>query len=76
MKNLPRFCTLLLLLSSLAAGAPAQKDSLLIGPGDLLHLLVYDTPEMEQHARVTDTGNIPFSFLGNVKVAGLTPRSR
>ena len=45
----------------------------MIGPGDLLHLLVYDTPEMEQHARVTDTGNIPFSFLGNVHVAGLTP---
>jgi hypothetical protein len=35
----------------------------LIGPGDLLHLQVYDTPEMEQHARVTDTGNIPFSLL-------------
>jgi polysaccharide biosynthesis/export protein len=73
MKNPQRFCTLLLLLSSLAASSPAQKDSLLIGPGDLLHLQVYDTPEMEQHARVTDTGTIPFSFLGNVNVSGLTP---
>src|SRR6202451_3078532 len=73
MNHLPRFSTLLLLLFSLAASSPAQKDSLLIGPGDLLHLLVYDTPEMEQHARVTDTGNIPFNFLGNVNVAGLTP---
>src|SRR5271163_3351239 len=73
MKNPLRFSTLLLLLSSLAASSPAQKESLLIGPGDLLHLLVYDTPEMEQHARVTDTGNIPFNFLGNVHVAGLTP---
>jgi polysaccharide export outer membrane protein len=73
MKNPPRFCTLLLLLFSLAAASPAQKESLLIGPGDLLHLEVYDTPEMEQHARVTDAGNIPFSFLGNVNVSGLTP---
>jgi polysaccharide biosynthesis/export protein len=73
MKNPLRFSTLLLLLSSLAATSPAQKESLLIGPGDLLHLEVYDTPEMEQHARVTDTGNVPFSFLGNVKVSGLTP---
>jgi polysaccharide export outer membrane protein len=73
MKNLPRFCTLLLLLACFASASRAQKDSLLIGPGDLLHLLVYDTPEMEQHARVTDTGNIPFNFLGNVNVAGLTP---
>lgn len=53
--------------------SPAQSESLLIGPGDLLHLQVYDTPEMEQHARVTDAGNIPFSFLGNVPVTGLTP---
>jgi polysaccharide biosynthesis/export protein len=73
MKNPLRFSTLLLLLSSLAATSPAQKESLLIGPGDLLHLEVYDTPEMEQHARVTDTGNVPFSFLGNVNVSGLTP---
>jgi polysaccharide biosynthesis/export protein len=73
MNHLLRFSTLLLILSSLAASAPAQKESLLIGPGDLLHLLVYDTPEMELHARVTDTGNIPFNFLGNVHVAGLTP---
>jgi polysaccharide export outer membrane protein len=28
---------------------------------------------MEQHARVTDAGNIPFNFLGNVAVSGLTP---
>jgi polysaccharide biosynthesis/export protein len=73
MKNLPRFSTFLLLLSSLAASAPAQKETLLIGPGDLLHLEVYDTPEMEQHSRVTEAGNIPFSFLGNVAVSGLTP---
>ena len=73
MKNLPRFSILLLLLSLLAASSPAQKESLLIGPGDLLHLEVYDTPEMEQHSRVTDNGNIPFNFLGNVNVSGLTP---
>jgi polysaccharide biosynthesis/export protein len=74
MKHPRRFCTLLLLLSSLTVSSPAQKDSLLIGPGDLLHLQVYDTPEMEQHARVTDTGTVPFNFLGNVNVSGLTPR--
>jgi polysaccharide biosynthesis/export protein len=59
-----------LLLSGVARG---QNESLLIGPGDLLHLLVYDTPEMEQKARVTDAGTIPFNFLGSVKVGGLTP---
>lgn len=67
----------LLLLACVFAGsgtsAFAQNETLLIGPGDLLHIQIYDTPEMEQRARVTDAGNIPFSFLGNVPVAGLTP---
>src|ERR1700723_1234596 len=70
MKNLSKS---LLILFAISVSSPAQNESLLIGPGDLLHLQVYDTPEMEQRARVTDAGNIPFSFLGNVGVAGLTP---
>jgi polysaccharide biosynthesis/export protein len=64
---------LLLVLFAITASSLAQNESLLIGPGDLLHLQVYDTPEMEQRARVTDAGNIPFSFLGTVNVSGLTP---
>ena len=70
MKNLRQ---LLLVLFAITASSLAQNESLLIGPGDLLHLQVYDTPEMEQRARVTDAGNIPFSFLGTVNVSGLTP---
>jgi polysaccharide biosynthesis/export protein len=81
MKRLPRLRILSFLLFwgvvHLPAQNPAQNptsnESLLIGPGDLLHLLVYDTPEMEQRARVTDAGTIPFNYLGNVKVGGLTP---
>src|SRR5271156_1453593 len=78
MKNQSRFRTLLLVLvsiafSGIATTLLAQNESLLIGRGDLLHIQVYDTPEMEQRARVTDAGNIPFSFLGNVSVTGLTP---
>jgi polysaccharide export outer membrane protein len=73
MKKLQWYCLLILLLSSATIHLPAQNESLLIERGDLLHLLVYDTPEMEQHARVTDSGTIPFSFLGTVRVSGLTP---
>jgi len=73
MKNLPQWVPLLLVLLSVTARLPAQNESLLIGPGDLLHLQVYDTPEMEQRARVTDAGTIPFSFLGSVSVSGMTP---
>jgi len=73
MKNLKLISILLLLIVCIATNSPAQKESLLIGPGDALHIQVYDTPEMEQRARVTDAGEIPVSFLGNVKVANMTP---
>jgi polysaccharide biosynthesis/export protein len=73
MKNLPCWVSLLLVFLSLNTSLPAQNESLLIGPGDLLHLQVYDTPEMEQRARVTDAGTIPFNFLGSVSVSGMTP---
>jgi len=49
------------------------KESLLIGPGDLLHVQVFDTPELEQHARVTDAGDLPLMIGRPVKVSGLTP---
>jgi polysaccharide export outer membrane protein len=51
----------------------AQKESLLIGSGDMLHVQVFDTPELDQHARVTDMGDLPLVLGGNVRVAGLTP---
>ncbi len=62
-----------LVISGLAQPDPAQKESLLIGPGDLVHIHVFDTPEMEQSVRVTDAGTIPLAFLGSVKLAGQTP---
>ena len=65
------------LVLSMASGMAqtASTESLLIGPGDMLHIQVFDTPEMEQRARVTDDGNVPLIFLGNVHVAGLTPEA-
>ena len=51
----------------------AKEESLLIGPGDQLHVQVFATPDLEQHPRVTDAGDVPLMLLGNVHVAGLTP---
>jgi polysaccharide export outer membrane protein len=59
--------------AALAAGPTMPAESLLIGPGDLLHISIVDTPEMDQHARVTDRGEVPLVAVGNLKVAGLTP---
>lgn len=53
--------------------AAQQPESLLIGPGDLLHVQVFDTPELGQDARVTDVGELSLLLGGNVKVSALTP---
>jgi polysaccharide export outer membrane protein len=51
----------------------AQKESLLIGPGDELEIEVFDTPDLDQNSRVTDAGEFPLLLGGKVKLASLTP---
>ena len=60
------------LLPSAQNAPSARPESLLIGPGDVLHVQVVDAPEMEQHVRVTDNGMIPLVGAGDVKVGGLS----
>jgi len=55
------------------ACAWAQKESLPIGPGDLVTVQVLEAPELTQHPRVTDAGYVPLMVGGPVRVAGLTP---
>jgi polysaccharide export outer membrane protein len=70
-----KICLFALLAAAILSVHPAagQNESLLIGPGDVLHVQVFDTPELDQHARVTDQGELPLIMGGNVHVAGLTP---
>jgi len=56
-----------------AGSATASPESLLIGPGDLLHITVLREPELEQHVRVLDSGDIKLALAGTVPVQGLTP---
>src|SRR6266481_4329516 len=51
----------------------SQHESLLIGPGDLLNVQVFETPDLTQSPRVTDTGTVPLMLLGELKVVGMTP---
>lgn len=50
-----------------------QKESLPINSGDLVHISVFDEPELDQRSRVNDAGIISLSMIGPVKVAGMTP---
>lgn len=73
--HLLRNAALAICLLALLSGAAraATPESLLIGPGDELHIQVVDTPELEQRPRVTDSGEVSLAGVGSVKVAGLTP---
>ena len=51
----------------------AQQESLLIGPGDQIHVQVFDTPELDATARVDDKGDLPLLMGGTIHVAGFTP---
>jgi polysaccharide export outer membrane protein len=49
-----------------------MTDSLVVGPGDTLHVLVFDSPELEQRVSVADSGNANFTLVGDVHVVGLS----
>ncbi len=63
----------LFLLGALALSCVAQTESMLIGPGDLIQIDVFDTPEMTQQVRVTDAGTARLQLIGEVKLAGESP---
>ena len=69
MKMLKGFVLTLLLTSTLFA----QQESLVIGPGDEVHVQVFDTPDLNENARVTDSGELPLVLGGKIKLASLTP---
>ena len=56
-----------------APSAGADRESLLIGRGDLLHITIFREPDLEQRVRVKDSGEIDLALTGTVQVAGLTP---
>jgi polysaccharide biosynthesis/export protein len=59
---------------SFAGPCFAQIDeSLLIGPGDLVSVSVFDTPEMNQDVRVNDAGVVRLQLIGDVNIGGQTP---
>jgi polysaccharide export outer membrane protein len=57
-----------------AAGAGARPAVIdyRLGVGDVLHIIVYQNPDLTLDARVSDSGFISFPLLGAVKVGGLT----
>ena len=61
-------------IQQLASAVRAHPVDTPIGVGDLLHIEVFDVPELMRETRVTDTGAIGFPLIpGRIEAAGLTP---
>jgi len=54
-----------------ATGTPAPQDYK-VGPGDLLKISVFGSPELSTDARVAESGTITCPLIGSVPVAGLS----
>jgi polysaccharide export outer membrane protein len=53
--------------------AAHDPNLLVIGPGDLLVVTVFDTPELSQKARVDSDGNVELVIGGKLKLQGKLP---
>jgi polysaccharide biosynthesis/export protein len=55
---------------------PAQSQTAapeyVLGAGDILHITVFNNPELTTDARVSESGSITFPFVGNLPVVGLS----
>ena len=70
-------CSLAYSQASAQAAAPNKtnelSESLLIGPGDLLHIAIFRVPDLDQKVRVKESGEVDLDLAGTLQVAGLTP---
>jgi polysaccharide biosynthesis/export protein len=61
-------------IQQLAALARTHPEDLPIGSGDLLHIDVFDVPELSRDVRVGDAGDMSYPLIpGKLTVAGLAP---
>src|ERR1700740_2960460 len=50
----------------------ARAADVLLGPGDVLKVSVYNNPDLQLETRVSAAGGITFPLIGPVTVGGLT----
>jgi polysaccharide biosynthesis/export protein len=61
-------------IQQLASAARRQVTDLPIGTGDLIHIDVFEVPDLSRDARVNETGMISLPLIpGKIRAGGLTP---
>jgi polysaccharide export outer membrane protein len=66
------FLLILLVSSSLAQQEEGPRDSYVLRPGDVVHLSVYQEPELETTTTIVKTGEVSFPLIKYVDISGLT----
>ena len=66
---LARLIVALMLLGA-AVSATAQDGDYVLGPGDLVRIIVFQNPDLTTETRVSETGAITFPLIGAVGAAG------
>ena len=56
-----------------ALSDPASK-TYKVGPGDVLEVTVFKTPELSKNVQISEAGTINFPLIGELAVAGMTAR--
>lgn len=66
-----------LVFASLCCFSVYAEDSrdYILGPGDTIVISVYDNPDLETSARISEDGKITFPLLNEVIAANLSPRN-
>lgn len=66
------FLVAFLFASMLLATTIVNADDYQLGEGDLLHISVFDHAELALDARISQSGNISYPLIGQIKVGGLS----
>lgn len=65
-------CCLLALLLLATSSTRAQVKDFPLGPGDVVRVSVFQSPDLTTETRISESGVITFPLLGEVRIAGLS----
>jgi polysaccharide export outer membrane protein len=68
----PHFLFLALLILVVAVKPARAVEEYLLGPGDVVRISVFKSPDLSLDARVAENGTIGYPLIGAVQVSGLT----
>jgi polysaccharide biosynthesis/export protein len=61
-----------MLLCASAHATDSPTDEYVLGAADVIHITVFQNPDLTSDVRVSEAGTISFPLIGNVRVVGLT----